>query len=478
MTTIRRLLVLTVFALVIAGCGGSESTSGSSAADVAGIVPASAPLLLAFETDPESEQWKQADELLSRFPGKQKLLDEVRKSAKEEGVNLETDLLPALGSETYLAFLDFENDGQNIVVLTKPRDKAKLQELLKESDDPTVTREIDGWTAIAEKDATLDRFAADGEKLEDADWFADAQGRVEEDALLTLFANGAPITEAMRKQTIPGCDLPKQQGKLRYAAGTLLAADDGLRFKLAAESEGAPEVSQGDSLLDQVPAGAYAYIGSPGVDFAGLGLTEQLRCALESGGMDDIEDELGVRFEQILELFEGGFGLYTRPASLIPEVTLLLAPKDSSQGLSTLDTLAKQAGALFDATPRPRTIGEVAAKELKLGPVSILYGENDGHIAVTTSRAGIQALADGGDSLADDAAFKRATDAAEVGDDEIYAYFDLQRLVDLVDDIAGFAEEDLPADVRANLEPLRSFVAFGNTSDSNNIEVGAFLEIR
>lgn len=478
MITIRRLLVPTVVVFLLAGCGGSESTSGSSAADVAGIVPASAPLLLAFETDPDSDQWRQADELLSKFPGKQKLLDEMRKGAKEEGIDLDQDVLPALGDETYLAFLDFENDGGNIVVLTKPRDKEKLTALLKESDDPTVTREIEGWTAIAEKDATLDRFAADSEKLEDADWFVDAQARVDEDALVTMFAIGAPITEAMTKQAIPDCDPPKQQGELQYAAGSLVAGDDGVRFKLAAVSEGAPEVSQSDSLLDQVPSGAYAYIGSPGVDFAGLGLTEQLRCALDSGGVGEIEDELGVRFEQILDLFAGGLGIYTRPASLIPEVTLLLAPKDAKEGLSTLDTLAEQAGALFDARPRPRAIGEIAAKELQLGPVSILYGENDGHIAVTTSRAGIQALADGGDSLADDEAFKRATDAAGVGDDDVYAYFDLQRLVDLADDISGFAEEDLPAEARANLEPLGSFVAFGNTSDSNDIEVGAFLEIR
>jgi hypothetical protein len=475
----RALLAIVLLASVaVAGCGGTESTTGSSAAEVAGTIPASAPLLIAFETDPESEQWKQADELLSKFPGKQKLLDEIRKSAKEDGLDLETDFLPALGDETYLVFLDFENDGENIVVLTKPRDKAKLQELLKESDDPTVTREVDGWTVIAEKDATIDRFAADGDKLEGAEWFQDAQGRVEEGALVTLFANGQPITEALGKQSgIAGCESPKQQGELRYAAATLLAEDDGVRFKMAAESDGAPDVSQGESLISEVPSGAFAYIGSPGLDFAGLGYTEQIRCALQSEGVGDVEDQLGVSFEQILDLFAGGFGIYTRPASLIPEVTLLLAPKDAGAGLRTLDKLAQQAVGLLGSSPKPRTIGEVAAKELQIGPVSILWGENDGHIAVTTARAGIEALAKGGPSLEDDAAFKSAVEAADVGDADVYAYFDLQRLVDLGDEVAGFADEDLPAEVRANLEPLRSFVAFGDTSDPNDVEVGSFLEI-
>ena len=476
----RCLLALVLIAsATVAGCGGAENAGSSVASEVAGMIPASAPLVIAFETDPQSEQWRQADELLSKFPGKEKAIAELKSSAKDEGFDLEQDLIPALGDETYLVFLDFEDDGDNIVGLTKPRDKAKLKTLLEEDDEPAVTRELDGWTVIASDAATIDRFAAGGDKLEDADWFQDAQGRVEDDALVTLFANGAPIMEALSQESgIEGCEAPKQQGTLRYAAASLLAEGDGVRFKLASQTEGAPKVSTKESLLSEVPAGAFAYIGSPGLDFGGLGYTDQIRCALESEGVGDIEDQLGVRFEQILDLFAGGFGIYTRPASLIPEVTLLLAPDDAAEGVRTLDTLAQQAAGLLGAAPKPRTFGAIAAKELQLGPVSILYGENDGHIAITTARAGIEALAEGGDSLEDDAAFKSASEAADVGDADVYAYFDLRRLIDLADDVAGFAEEDIPADVRANLEPLRSFVAFGDVSNPDEVEVGAFLEIR
>jgi hypothetical protein len=478
MTAIRSILSVTVLlAVALAGCGGTE-TAGSSAAEVAGTIPASAPLVVALETDPGSEQWQQADELLSKFPGKEKLLAMLRSSAKDEGFDLEQDLLPALGDETYLVFLDFEDDGDNVVALTKPRDTAKLEKILAESDDPSVTREVDGWTVIADDDATIDRFAADGDKLGDAEWFQDAQGRVEEGALVTLFANGAPIMKELGRQSgIAGCEAPKQQGTLRYVAATLLAEDDGVRFKLASAGEGAPEVSRKESLLSEVPSGAFAYVGSPGLDFAGLGYTETIRCALQSEGVGEIEEQLGVTFEQILDLFAGGFGIYTRPATLIPEVTLLLAPDDAAAGLSTLDKLAAKVADLSGSATQPRQIGGVDAKELQLGPVSILYGEQDGHIAVTTARAGIEALADGGPSLEDDAAFKSAVDAAGVGDADVYTYLDLQRLVDLADHVAGFAEEALPADVRANLHPLPRFVAFGDDPAPNDVEVGAFLEI-
>jgi len=463
--------------LAAVGCGGSTSTSGSIAADVAGVVPATAPILIAFETDPSSEQWKQADELLGKFPGKGRLLTEVRNGLAEEGIDLDGELLPAFGTETYIVVLDFENGGENVVALTKPRDQAKLTQLLKESDEKAVTREIDGWTAIAGTEATLDRFAQAGEKLVDADWFGEAQERVEEDALVTFFANGAPITEALQESLPENCDLTGEQGTLRYAAGTMTAADNGLRMRFAAQSEGAKQGLEGESLLSQVPSGAYAYLGSPAFDAAGLGLSEQLRCALESGGIPDVEDELGVRYEEILDLFAGGLGLYLRPAALIPEITLLLDPADDAKSLEVLDALAEKATD-FGGKLQRTTVSGTEAREVRVGPVSILYGANDGHIAVTTARAGIEALAEGGPSLADDEAFKDATGAAGVGEnDEVFAYLDLRRIVDLADDIAGLAEEDLPREARENLEPLESFVLWGDASDPNDVEVGAFLEI-
>ncbi|MGI9113358.1 MAG: hypothetical protein ACR2GT_14385 [Gaiellaceae bacterium] len=474
---VSALLCLVLGGLAAVGCGGSTTTAGSVAADVAGIVPASAPVLIALETDPESDQWQQADELLSRFPGKERLLAEVRKGLAEEGVDLDDELVPAFGDETYIVVLDFEDSGDNVVGLTKPRDAEKLKQLIRESDNETVTREIDGWTVMAETEAVLDRFAQAGDKLADADWFGEAQDQVEEDALVTFFANGEPLTEAMRKSLPDDCDVSAGQGELRYAVGTITAADDGLRMRFAAKSDGAKQGVSGESLLSEVPSGAYAYLGSPGFDTSGLGLTEQIRCALESGGIPDVEDELGVTYDEILDLFAGGLGLYLRPAALIPEITLLLDPEDDAKSLDVLDTLAEKATD-FGGRLQRTTVAGTEAREVRLGPVSILYGANDGHIAVTTARAGIEALADGGPSLADDDAFKDATEAADMGeDDQVFAYLDLRRIVDLAENIAGFAEQDLPREVRENLEPLESLVVWGDASDPNDVEVGAFLQI-
>ena len=474
----RVALLCALVALLVAGCGGTNTSgSGSSAAEVAGLVPASAPLLIALETDPESEQWKQADDLVSRFPGKQRLLDEVRKGLAQEGMDLQQDILPALGDETYIAVLDF--DEGDVVGITKPRDKDKLAELLRESDESTVTREVDGWTLIAETEEVLDSFEAESEKLEGADWFDAAQGRVEEDALVTLFANGPAIQDALAKASPDGCDLSEAYGKLDYAAGTLAAEKDGFRMRVAAAGDGIEDLIKGESLLSQIPTGAFAYLGSPGFDSSQFSLGDQLRCGLDAEELPDVEQQIGASFDEIFDLFAGGYGVYVRSATLIPEVTLLLAPEDEARAVETLDGLAKTLAGLADTEVEFKRVGETDARELNFGPVSVLYGAGDGKVVLSTAAAGFDALTGQGDKLKDDDAFRDAREAAGVGDgDDIYAYFDLSQLTELVERLARFADQDVPPEVGANLEPLGSFLAWGDLSDPDNIEFGAFLAIR
>ena len=484
--TMRSRLLLTLLAgalLVLPGCGGSSSSTsaGSVAAEVAGLVPASTPILISIETDPDSDQWQQADALLGRFPGRQRLLDEVGKGLAEEGVDFRGDILPALGDETYVAVLDFE-EGE-VVGLTKPRDEQKLTELLRESESDAVTRQVNGWTLIADSEEVLDRFENASEKLEDADWFDAAQGRVEESALVTFYANGVAINDALTEVAPAGCDLPEAYGKLEYAAGTLVAEDDGLRVRVAAEGEGVEDLVQGESLLSQIPAGAFAYLGSPGFDTTQFSLGAQLRCALDSedlgAGLPDVERQLGVSFDDLFELFAGGYGLYVRSGTIIPEVTLLLAPEEEARAVATMDELAEKVTALGGAKLERRQIGETDARELDLGPVTILYGAGDGKVVVSTGAAGFDSLSGEGAKLEDDAGFRDAGEAAGIGDsDDVFAYFDLSQLVELADQLAGLADQDLPPEVRSNLEPLTSFLAWGDLSDPNDVEFGAFLGIR
>jgi hypothetical protein len=455
-------------ALLVAGCGGTGTSASAVAGGVAEIVPADAPLLVAIETDPDSEQWERASALLDRFPGKSTLLDELREELEQDGVSLEGDLLQALGDETYVVVTDLEDD--DAVLITQPRDPARLAELLRESDEPSATRELNGWTLISEDEETLALFGEGGDRLDGADWFGDAQERVEEDALVTLLVSGAALEQAATE-----CEQPQ----LDYVAGTITAEDDGVRLRFAAAGEGAEGLGGGDTLLEHVPSGAIVYLGSPSFDVAGLGLADQLRCALDESGAPDAEGLLGVSYDDVLDLFAGGFALSVRPAALVPEVTVLLEPADEARAIELLDTLVERAGGFLGAEASTRRIGDVEARELRLGPVTILYGSGDGRVVVTSSEGGFDAITGAGESLEDDEAFRDARDAAGVGEGaDVVGYVDLNRVLELLSVAAGFADEELPANVRANLEPLESVLAWSDASDENAPEFGMFVAIR
>lgn len=465
-------------ALVAAGCGGSGSAGTAVAAEVADLVPASVPVVLALETDPESEQWRQASALLDLFPGKAKLLEELRSELESDGMSLEGDLLPALGDETYVVVTGLDDDA-DAVVITQPRDPAKLAQLLGDADEPSATRELNGWTLIAEDDEALAPFGEGGERLTDADWFDDAQERVEGGALVTFLGNGAAIQEEAFAATAGPCPPPERKAELDYVVGTLTAEDDGVRLLFAASGDGAEDLVGDETLLDHVPAGTLAYFGAPSFDVAALGLTDQLRCQLDGAGAPDAEGLLGVSYDDVLDLFAGGFALSARPSALIPEVTLLLAPEDEERALELLDSLAERAGSFLGAEARTRRVGDVDARELRLGPVTILYGSGDGRVAITTAPTGFDGLTGEGDSLEDDEAFRRARDAAGIGDEEaVFAYVDLDRVLELVGTVAAFSDEEIPAEVQANLEPLESLLAWGDVSDPNEPELGLFLALR
>lgn len=475
-----RLLPLLVGALLlVAGCGGGSTISaGSNADEVAGIVPASVPLLVAVETDPESAQWQQADELLDKFPGRERLLDSLREKLGDEGLDVEQDVVPALGDETYLAFLDFEDDGANVVGLTQPRDQAKFEALLRKADEPLQTREVDGWTLVAESAAALDRFTAGGEKLADTAWFAEAQERVEEEALVTVFVNGPAIHDAVRASLPAGCEVPETFGKLEYATAVLAAEDDGVRFRLAAAGQGVQELLQGESLLSRVPAGAFAYVGSPGFATSLFDLGDLAGCD-DAQGIPDVTNIFGVAVDGVADLFSGGFALSAKSGVLIPEVTLLLAPEDEAKAVATLDKLAESLAGFGNLEVERRQVGAVEARVLALGPVTVMWGAADGKVVVTTSPAGFDALTGGGDSLEDDDDFRAALDAAGVGEgDEVFVYVDLQELIQLVEVLAGLSNESVPPDVQENLEPLETLLVWGNLSNPDDVEVGALLTIR
>jgi uncharacterized protein DUF3352 len=471
------LLLLAAAAFVAAGCGGDEDGGSATGTDSAAtLAPAAAALYLSVETDFESAQWDRLNDLLDRFPGKSRLLDLLTAELAEEGVDLERDVKPAVGPTVEVIALDFE-DENNVVGLTKPKDEEKFEQLLAKSDDPPVTREIEGWTVVADTEAVLDRFeeAVEGESLADTERFSDAMDRLPDEALAKLFVNGERATEALR-EVQPSTTIPARFGRFVAASVAVEAEENGLRVAGFARTEGGeidpPELG---TLVEDVPAGAYAFLNFHGYD-GQLDLTDQFRTTPElQNVIAQVERFLGVTIADITTLFNQEGIVYVRPGALIPEVTLVLEVDDEQGAVGVLDRLAQRATGLGGTAPRSRSIGDVQAKELNFGQFSLLYAGFDGRLVVTTQADGIADLRGDGDKLVDESRYEDALDAAGLdAEEEVVLYFDLQKTIDIAEQLAQLADEPLPSDVRANLEPLRSVIAggrFGKEDSTFNLFV-------
>src|SRR5215210_4200407 len=126
-----------LFALLAAlvGCGGSEDAATSSAAEA---VPASALVYLDVQSDLDSAEWNQVEELLDRFPDGDQALPGLRAGLASKGLDWERDVEPALGPTVELVWLDLDDGGENVVALTQTDDEDKLRALARTVGRPAV----------------------------------------------------------------------------------------------------------------------------------------------------------------------------------------------------------------------------------------------------------------------------------------------------------------------------------------------------
>src|SRR5262245_6171381 len=116
-------------ALVAAGCSGAEPAASADAAPA----PAGAAVYVTIDTDRDSAQWEQIEELLQRIPGAEQTVEKALGQALgEAGLDWDADVAPALGP-TVAAVLPGKSSDP--VLLTQPDDDAKLAALIAKSDE-------------------------------------------------------------------------------------------------------------------------------------------------------------------------------------------------------------------------------------------------------------------------------------------------------------------------------------------------------
>jgi Protein of unknown function (DUF3352) len=491
MTMVRalRIVLLVALAFALAGCGAQKESASASGAEIA---PADAPVFVAIDSDLGSDQWQRADDLLQKFPGRSQLLDSIRKSLKEDsGLDYEQDVKPALGDEIDLVWLDFENDGSNVVGLTQPKDDDAFRRMIKKgnetdsSPDKLLYEEVDGWFVLSDEQAKIDRFKREmaGDKLADYPSYKDALGELPEASLVSVYAKGQSITEALQKafQEYDGTGqspfpLTTSQ-RLDFVTAALTAEDDGVRLTGAARAAEEPKTQTqvySSRLIEDVPADAIAFLTFRGEDsFARQAQSSPTyRRALKQ-----FRRAYGVELDKLLAAFKGETALYVRPAIPFPQFTLL-ASEATEQSAVGIEQLFKALYGQGEAKPCPPTTEDgITVRCADLGELSVRWAVVDGTLVATTGPNPVAELRSAGPKLSDSEAYKDSVNAADMPDETAgLLWIDLAKAVPMILGFADASDEPVPPDVRANLEPLKSLLAWGD-ADGRTSSFSAFLAI-
>jgi hypothetical protein len=457
--------------LAATGCGGS-SGSASGAESAASIVPRSAALYASIDTDLESGQVEQLQDLLAEFPDRQRLLDELERILADENLSWEQDVRPALGD--VLDVVDLDLRPSETVALLQPADEARLQALLQKRDPALVSRKLEGWTAVADDEAALDRFEtarADG-ALSDDDRFQDAIDGLPDEALAKLYVNGAAISAAAGRVggTSTGAN------RLQAFAVALGAESDGLRLDGALHADLVDELASAKpyepTMLQQAPADSLAFLTGNGHGQVEKSLRDT------PGALERLPTLLGIDAARLTSLFEGEFALWVAPGLPIPEVTFLAQPEDEQRALTAIDGLARMLVRSGDAEQRTLEVDGVQAHQVVVDAVPITWAAVDGRVIVTTRAGAIGDLREsGGHSLADAPAFEQAKEKAKLGDTTFgFLYLDVGRVVSLAEGLSALSGDALPPELSRNLEPLGTF-RLNASGEPEDLKLSAFLAI-
>jgi hypothetical protein len=472
--------ILAALALAVAGCGGTSNV-GAGAAD---LVPADAVAFIAVNTDLDSSQWQTVDDLASRFPDKEKAIKMLKDAAREEGLDWERDVKPAIGPEVDLAWLDFENGGDNFVMLVQPKDEAKFEQVLDKSDEPAFHTEIDGWQVVGQSQAILDRFRREsraGDSLADKRAFVDAMDAYPDETLFRAFVDGQTLMDLARRYSQPDeRKIIDKLGSLDWIASDLHVTNEGIRFDANVHGTAGPALKDvtptqpfRSSLTNEVPANALVFATFHGA--------KGMLTGLENNPLFKETPDLG-RYSEVLgrveSLLQGENAFYVRPGSgKIPEVTLVTEPARGTKGVATLDRILARYGLGLDlpALPRPSRIAGIPARTIDFGPFSVHYADVGKRFVITDLPAGITALKGSPPSLAQSDEYEGAVDASAMPDKtQGFLYVNVSGGVTYAERLAG---SPIPGELKRNLRPLRSVVEYAYTRPSE-VQLTFFLRIK
>jgi uncharacterized protein DUF3352 len=475
-------------ALVAAGCGGTQgSGGGGSASGGPSVVPKSAAAYVSVDSNVDSVAWQKAQALLDLFPGKAQILSNLNTSLKDNGLDWQTDVKPALGDEIDLVWLDFQNNGQNLVGLTKPKDSAKFDALLAKGSSPFVHEQVDGWTVFAKSQAVLDKFdqaRSDG-TLGDESTFSDPWNKLPANSIAKAWLNGT-LAQTALDQRLKASATPmttkSQFGTLDSVAAAVTPGSDGVSVVTSFNGD----LDLGGSsyhaeLPGKVPSGAVLYLSFNDIGSRINKLMDQLGSVMPSFDQQraQIELVLGYSLKDVFGLLDGEGAIAVYPSAGTPALLFVAQVSDESKVKSILDKLAALAAASGNLKIQTVQIGSVSAKEITLSNGTAVYAAVfDGMLVTTNNREAIQQMQAGGATLADDADYQAARSASRVpAETSGFVYASLNEALPYLFSYVEAHGGSVPQVAKQNTAPLRGLLLYGS-KDGGNYTLTGFLGIK
>jgi hypothetical protein len=450
-------------ALAAAGCWGGGDRGVPAGA---GKTPADAVAFVSLKTDASNDQWQEATRLAARFPALRAQLGKLQRYRR------------ALGPEVDFVWSDFRNDGDDSVLLTQPKDLARVKTLL--GSDSSSADLGDGWVAFGDYAAQFKR-RAEGDKLDGDKTFKDAFGNLDESAPVRAWVRGHSVQVELDRALQSGGAAPEithELGDLRSIAGFARAESEGARIELRGTIDPPADPATFEpSLPTSTPGGALVYVSATRLRAP---LRTLLRLVAKSNPtfetqLQQVQSALGLTLAgDVYPLLEGESSVAAYPAGRIPRILFQQKVSDEAKA----DNVLRRIGAIaqFGGGAKVQT-GElqgVTFQKLtfKSPKLTIFAGVDKGRIFVTNA-LGLVVPAPS-TTLSDDPRYRSARESAHPPRKvAAFAYSDLRRGLPYLFAASG----GVGATARENTKPLQTAFVY-LVRDGDDLKLSGFTAIK
>ena len=445
-------LIAALAALLVAGCGGGDSSSGT---DPASVAPPQSPIFIDFTVRPDEETGENLDALAKEIAGVDNLgdliVEELESSASEDGEELdfEKEVEPWLGEEGGLFLREYEDsdfEGYGAAVQASDEDEAREfvdkqveagdEEVsdgsyqgvdFKVQEDETTIGVFDGLVVFAEDEAIFKSMvdASEGESLGGEAPYTDAVAEVPDQSAASVFADvGALIEESggeIDSESELFLDTLGIEPDEATAVASLVPGSNQIEIDLSTNLSGDnPPSGDASELLETLPATSVAAFASAdfgqrldegidgfdeeGIPSEGIG-PNQLKKGLKQAGID---------IEAITSSIGDVGGYVTGNSESSLGGALVLETDDADQAKATVSNIG-----LFlrsTGTPGITKITEGASgfsiRSPELGRQPVVVAAKGSRIAIGYGLAPtLSSFQEANKTLADSAAYQEAVEA-------------------------------------------------------------------